>query len=392
MDVDTIPLGVDFVEYITDQVNQCDVLLAIIGDGWLDARTPEGTRRLDDANDFVRLEIQVAMTRRIPVVPVLVGRASMPRKKDLPPPLRPLIRRNATDVRSGHDFHDHLARLVRGLQRLLSLGGDARESTRHDIGRETNSPQLITNSLGMQLRLIPGGEFLMGSAESDERTLEREVPQHRVHISKPLYVGVFPVTQEEYEEVCGSNPSGFPGEERRPVESISWFDAVAFCNALSAREGLDVCYDVEGDHVSFGPGSGYRLPTEAEWEYACRSGTTTQRHCGDAQDVLAGSAWYWDNSAGRPHPVGQKNPNEWGLFDMLGNIWEWCWDWADWNYYRESPVDDPLGPSIGSNRIYRGGGWLSFAWYCRSASRGQGVPSQRYNFLGFRVVRALPGQ
>jgi formylglycine-generating enzyme required for sulfatase activity len=259
-------------------------------------------------------------------------------------------------------------------------------------------PKEITNSIGMKFKLIPAGEFMMGSSESPAELAEAfpnieswfskdERPQHKVRITKPFYLGVTEVTQEQYEKVMGKNPSYFckTGEGANkvkeidtsnfPVEQVTWDDAVEFCKKLSAREGQT-----------------YRLPTEAEWEYACRAGSTTRYCFGDDRLQLGEYAWFayeWvgPSSDLHSHSVGKKKPNAWGLHDMHGNVWEWCQDWYESDYYAESPTEDPPGPSTGSSRVYRGGGWYSDAWLCQSSYRFGFRPSLRNFSLGFRVAR-----
>jgi formylglycine-generating enzyme required for sulfatase activity len=174
------------------------------------------------------------------------------------------------------------------------------------------------------------------------------------------------------------------------VESVSWLDAINFCNALSRKEGLTPFYRVQGETavVPDWNGPGYRLPTEAEWEYACRAGSTTRYSFGDDAADLGAFAWYDGNSDGKTHPVGQKRPNAWGLYDMHGNVWEWCWDAYEADYYsKKPPAADPLGPSQAASRVSRGGGWNFSPQNCRSAHRSGGEPGFRGNFLGFRVAR-----
>ena len=198
--------------------------------------------------------------------------------------------------------------------------------------------------------------------------LPGEGPQHHVRITKPFWLGASPVTQGEYERVTGSNPSKFPmpppiskpsvaeyervtgsnpskfeGDPQRPVEQVSWDDAVEFCRKLSALPGEKAAK------------RRYGLPTEAQWEHACRAGTTTRWYAGDNQAGLVDVAWFNTNSGGQTHPVGGKKPNAWGLYDMHGNVWEWCQDWYDKEYYARSPIDDPAGPPGGSFRGMRGG-------------------------------------
>ena len=228
-------------------------------------------------------------------------------------------------------------------------------------------PEDHTNAIGMQFKLIPAGEFIMGSPEDDPIKQSDETPQHRVRITEPFYLAIHEVTQEQYERVVGENPSRFKGPTR-PVEHVSWDDATRFCEILSE---MDEAYD-------------YRLPTEAEWEYACRAGTSTRYSSGDQSDPAC--AWSGDNSDRQTHPVGEKRPNAWGLYDMHGNVWEWCKDRYDTSYYGNSPLDDPTGPTTGSSRVGRGGGWIGDGGGCRSASRLQLGPDGRFGHVGFRVV------
>ena len=237
----------------------------------------------------------------------------------------------------------------------------------------------------MKLKLIPAGEFQMGSTEEDN-----EKPRHLVTISRPFYLGVYPVTQCEYIQVIKQNPRCFPGNNRLPIESVSWFDAVAFCNELSRQEGLKPFFTINSEPVKVPDwnGPGYRLATEAEWEYACRAGTTTRFSLGDHENVLGEHAWYGKNSRSRTHPVGEKKPNPFGLFDMHGNVWEWCWDWSDLSYYNiESTSIDPKGPKTGKARVLRGGSWNNDALVFRSASRNWDEPAVRNRYCGFRVAR-----
>jgi formylglycine-generating enzyme required for sulfatase activity len=178
-----------------------------------------------------------------------------------------------------------------------------------------------------------------------------EKPLHSVTISKGFYMGKFEVTQKEWVAIMGSNPSYFEGDNR-PVERVSWNDVQEFIKKLNAKEG----------------GDKYRLPTEAEWEYACRAGSNGKWHFGDNENQLGDYAWYTANSGNETKPVGQKKPNAFGLHDMHGNVWEWCQDWYGKDYYGNSPKTDPTGPSSGSYRVYRGGSWPDTAPDARCAS------------------------
>ena len=176
----------------------------------------------------------------------------------------------------------------------------------------------------------------------------------------------YEVTQEQYEKVMGNNPSRFKGS-RNPVEKVRWNDAVAFCRKLSDQEGVE-----------------YRLPTEAEWEYACRAGTTTRYSFGDDKSQLGKYAWFGGNSGGETHPVGQKLPNIWGLYDMHGDVYEWCQDWYG-RYERGRVISDPTGPASGKLRVLRGGAFAGRPLYVRSANRGDDLPV--YRAFGFRLAR-----
>ena len=200
-----------------------------------------------------------------------------------------------------------------------------------------------------------------------DRGYQIETPAHAVTLTKPFYMGKFAVTQEQYQQLMGKNPSAFPGRAKHPVETVSWNDATEFCKRLSEKTGRS-----------------FRLPTEAEWEYACRAGTTTTYYTGDTETDLARAAWYGANSLNTSRPVGQKEPNGFGLFDMLGNVWQWCQDIYD--EYSPGAASDPQGPDKGSERVFRGGSWGYIPGNCRSACRGKGIPANRINVLGFRVV------
>jgi formylglycine-generating enzyme required for sulfatase activity len=236
-------------------------------------------------------------------------------------------------------------------------------------------PKEITNSIGMKLLLLPTGTFTMGSplGESERRDNER---QHSATISGPFWLGIYEVTQSQYEGVMGENPCDFEGADR-PVESVSWEDAVEFCRRLSAlREEREA-------------GRVYRLPTEAEWEYACRAGSTTAFSFGDDRGQLGDHGWFSSNSGSETHPVGQKQPNAWGLYDMHGNVWEWCGDF--YGEYPTGAVTDPEGPKEGLVRVLRGGSWGSVAARCRSSYRLRSNPSYRLIDFGFRVALGSSG-
>jgi formylglycine-generating enzyme required for sulfatase activity len=238
---------------------------------------------------------------------------------------------------------------------------------------------------------VEGGTFTMGSPTSEVSRSDSEA-QHQVTVSS-FYMGKYEVTQAEYEAVMGTNPSKFKGSNL-PVEQVSWYDAIEYCNKRSEKEGLSPAYTVSGTTVTWNRNAnGYRLPTEAEWEYACRAGTTTPFSTGSnittSQANYNGNYPYNNNAKGtyreKTTAVGSFSSNLWGLYDMHGNGWEWCWDW--YGGYSMAVQTDPRGAVSGSVRVPRGGSWLSFAQYLRSAYRVNGTPSNRNGDLGFRLVR-----
>jgi formylglycine-generating enzyme required for sulfatase activity len=296
----------------------------------------------------------------------------------------------------------------------------------------------ITNSIGMRLVRIPAGEFLMGCEEPVDQVLrafpvhkrtpedfQEEYPRHRVRITRPFFLGKFEVTVGEYRQFVestgykteaetdgqggwGFNPevhlcegrrphfnwrnTGYPQSDEHPVVNVTWSDSVRFCEWLTRKEGVT-----------------YRLPTEAEWEYCCRAGTTTRYHNGDDPERLPDVGRVTDPkgySFPFPHiqkmiipdpgpdsftvPVGRYKPNAFGLFDMHGNVWEWCSDWQDDEYYARSPVDDPQGPEKSNVRVRRGGGWNTYPIWARASCRNFNTPVSRICNLGFRVIREIP--
>ena len=243
---------------------------------------------------------------------------------------------------------------------------------------------------------VPPGTFVMGSP-ADERDRSDDETQHEVTLTRGLFLSQTEVTQNQWVAIMGSNPSYFAGCANCPVERVSWYDAVNYCNARSIAEGLDPAYEVDGTSVSWRVAAkGYRLPTEAEWEYSCRAGTTTAFYNGDMtrsgcdlDPNLNEIAWYCGNNEVRTKDVGQKEPNGWGIWDMSGNIREWCWDWYEDNY-SDGAVVDPVGPPSGTERILRGGTWNGGSVYCRSADRDTRAPGSGGDNIGFRVARSLP--
>jgi len=273
--------------------------------------------------------------------------------------------------------------------------------------------------LGIEMKKIPFGTFLMGSPISEIGRDPDEV-QHKVTLTE-FYIGKTEITQKQWSDIMGANPSYFINcGEDCPVEQVSWYDAIIFCNKLSEFCGLDMAYNDKGELINsegeitsnIEEVRGYRLPTESEWEYACRAGTTGAIYRGDWEiksrynnPILDPIAWYGGNSCvnydggyNRPmegdyqykcnkygsQPVGGKLPNNYGLYDMVGNVWEWCYDWL--GDYPVENVSNPLGQKKGKMKIFRGGCWDDFASYCRSAMRYHEFPSSRIEAIGFRVA------
>lgn len=226
---------------------------------------------------------------------------------------------------------------------------------------------VLTNSIGMELILIPAGSFFMGSADSKD-----EKPVHKVTISKPFYMGRYEVTQKEWKTLMGNNPSAFQGDSR-PVEKVSWNLAVEFIQKLNEKEGT----------------TKYRLPTEAEWEYVAKPDSSARWTFGTDQKLLTQYAWFDNNSMKQTNRVGQKSPNVFGLHDIHGNVWEWVQDWYGSGYYAVSPPVDPSGPASGNQKVYRGGSWDSYPLYTRNSFRGSMVPLLRNSMIGFRIVREV---
>jgi uncharacterized protein (TIGR02996 family) len=300
----------------------------------------------------------------------------------------------------GQPDRAELVRLTLRLRRAdRARGRNAREKRLGELLAAGVRPCVptLTNSIGMQFALIPPGTFLMGSPRREKGRYREEGPRHEVEITQPFYLGAHTVTQEQYERVTGTNPSSFAatGDIKRkvagldtrhfPVDSVLWDQAVAFCAALARLPG------------ERRRGRTYRLATEAEWEYACRAGTTTPFHfgpsLGSAQANFEASSPYGDAAAGtclgHPVPVGSYPPNAWGVYDMHGNVWEWVADWHSPDYYRHSPRQDPQGPAEGEHHFLRGGSWGAFGVNCRAAFRYYFQPG--HAGIGFRVVLAWRG-
>jgi formylglycine-generating enzyme required for sulfatase activity len=365
-DVDSIPLGTDYRQYLTRAVGGCDVFLAIIGRDWLQIADDAGQRRLDDLGDFVRIEIEAALQRNIAVIPVLVRGAPIPAAKELPPSLRDLAYRNGIAVRADPDFRHDMDRLIGQIERLVR-------------------PPTLTNSLGMKFVLVPRGTFWMGGGGG-------QPGDRQVEIAHDFYLGVYQVTQQQWQAIMGRNPSWFSrtgtGKDKVkevsdadlaqfPVELVSWEDVQQFIRKLKERDK---------GHAGWVP----RLPTEEEWEYACRGAACSREDCSfdfyfdqPTNDLSSTQANFNGNDpAGsaakgpyleRTAKVGSYQPNRLGIYDLHGNVWEWT-----------DSVD-------GSDQVLRGGCWYRVGSHCRAANRISRAPSLRRYSLGFRLALCPSG-
>jgi formylglycine-generating enzyme required for sulfatase activity len=394
MDIDNIPFGKDFRVHISEAIVQSDILLVIVGQRWLGAGRG-GAKRIDDETDFVRLEVETAMNNAVPIIPVLIGSARMPQPAQLPESLKNFAFINAAPVDTGRDFRQHVERLIRSIDQIpvrhatspttsgsrdgvvsaaapASASGDA-DAVMADLAVFRDAP------FAPELVVIPTGGFMMGSTDKEEGGSEDERPQHRVTIAQRFAIGRYPVTFGEYDRFCEARGRKKPGDEgwgrgRRPVINISWQDAQAHIAWLSQETGKP-----------------YRLPSEAEWEYACRAGTTSRYSFGDA--ITPKDANYGDSGLRSTSEVGAYAPNPWGLHDMHGNVWEWVED--DWHKdYQGAPRDGSAWKDAGADRnphrsVLRGGSWDLKRQLCRSAGRGGLIPDGKGSVVGFRVARTL---
>ncbi len=252
----------------------------------------------------------------------------------------------------------------------------------------SQTPQLRAEVIeGITMIYIPSGSFKMGSYDG----AENEKPMKTVTLSA-FSISRTEVTHKQYKTITGNNPSNYVGNDNLPVETVSWYDAVKFCNLLSDKAGFDRCYDEKTWECDFSK-NGFRLPAEVEWEYACRAGTTTKYNIGDTVKDLDDAAWYGNITAGNshniPHPVAMRKPNDWGLNDMHGSLWEWCNDSYSENYSEKIPDSSSPDPHNTPTRVIRGGSWISNPEFCRSATRDFYTPDLSYLDIGFRVVRSV---
>lgn len=384
IDIDNIPFGVDFEAYLDGKVAECEVLLAVISSGWLDARSDDGRRRLDNPNDFVRIEIASALKRGIPVVPVLLDGAPIPNAADLPQDLQPLSRRNGLTV-SFMSFEADVERLVRGLPINVKAAVSEALFSSRKAGEEFRDA-MTNGGQGPQMIVIPAGTFLMGSPASEEGRRDNEGPQHTVRIEYEFAVGKYQVTWLEYQAFVAAGGGRAPkddgyGQGSRPVTRVSWNDAKRYAEWLSSKSA-----------------QAYRLLSEAEWEYAARAGTTAAfsfeapistdlaNYNGRSVERDKSSREYRQKTT----PVGSFPANRFGLFDMHGNVWEWVEDCYEPGYSVQPSDGRAYTTADCIIKVLRGGSWGDGPLVLRSAYRSRFAPNGHNGSIGFRVARSLP--
>jgi formylglycine-generating enzyme required for sulfatase activity len=394
MDIDNIPFGKDFRVHIREVIVQSDILLVIVGPRWLGASRSR-SRRIDDETDFVRLEVETALSNTVSIIPVLVGAARMPQPAQLPESLKNFVFLNAAPVDTGRDFHQHMERLIRGIDEIPdrpatspATSGSRNEvasaaapaSASRDADADMADFAVFRDALSApEMVVLPAGEFLMGSPEGEEGRYPNEGPQHRVAFGRRFAIGKYPVTFDEYDRFCEATGRGKPSDEgwdrgRWPVINVSRQDARDYIAWLSHETGR-----------------AYRLPSEAEWEDACRAGTTTRYSVGDA--IMPSHANYGELGSRRTSGIDFHLANPWGLHDMHGNVWEWIED--DWHEnYQGAPGDGSAWKDTEAGRaerlcVLRGGSWGNDSGLCRSAFRRRSDCGLREAYTGFRVARTL---
>ena len=391
MDVDaSIKPGDDFVKVIDQRVNSCDVLIALIGKRWLTARKGR-KRRIEDPLDYVRLEIETALKGSVRIVPALLEGAGMPSPDRLPDSLSTVPRLQAVQI-THERFGEDANRLIATLGQLVEipqaetpapsqgLAEPARAVEPQEPAPEVHTapvteiqqtaivePTVRTNSKdGLEYVWIPPGTFQMGAVEGDDKAEENEKPQHRVTMSKGFWLGRTPVAVAAYKRFVKETRAEMPealGKGDHPVVNVSWDKAVAYCQW-----------------------AGGRLPSEAEWEYAARGRESGLVYpWGNSIDEKNANYYPSDGTS----PVGSYPANGFGLDDMAGNVWEWCSDWYDTNYYSQSPDKNPQGPSSGTGRVLRGGSWVVTPEDLRASYRRGVRPDLSYVNIGFRCAREV---
>lgn len=405
MNISQVPLGSDFRQFIAREVERSDVVLVLIGERWLEMVQA----RANQAQDFVRTEIEIALARNLLTVPVLIGApVVMPREDELPARIGQLAYLQGFRLLPEGDFEEQVQALMAGLEHALLLRAaptasrprpeEAERPFEAPESRQARKRRVVCAEL--DLLWVEPGSFWMGSPPDEPGRWPDEGPQHLVSMVHGYWLGVAPVTQGQFSRIMESNPSFFrEAGEDAPVEMVSWLDAREFCLAIQRREPAPAGFE-------------FRFPYEAEWEYACRAGSQSALYSGSMDlegayrsarldpigwyggnsgvDYAGGvdsSSWFekqYDHQTAGTHPVARKLPNSWGFYDMLGNVWEWCWDGK--RAYQTTAAASPMGPVDGGPRVIRGGSWEDGPGDCRCATRFAAGPKHRFAYLGFRLA------
>lgn len=374
MDVDGIDPGDDFTEVIDRQLEGCQVMLVMIGRQWHSVVDLHGRLRLHNRHDFVRYEVETALRRRIKLVPVLIDNTPPPLEEHLPVELHPLLRRQGLEL----DFRRHteaaLQRLVEVSRKALVLPvAPSRPAWMHDEGTDQFGRwcEFKVGSVIQRMRLIEAGTFWMGSPDDEPARRDNEM-RHRVTLTRGYWMADTACTQALWQEVTGRNPSAFMDDPQNPVECVSWNDVTGlFLPTLNERV----------------PGLNLQLPTEAQWEYACRAGRTTPFSFGRQ---ITNDQVNYDSYRDKTAPVKALPANQWGLHQMHGNVWEWCED--EYAEYFEGMADTPVVRQDRKEsrlRVLRGGDWIGRSRFCRAAIRNAHEPDGRNLNFGFRLARGL---
>ena len=414
IDLETITLGADFTQELDHHLEHCQALLALLGPRWLQEMAD---RAQHDEPDYARLEVARALTKNVPVVPVLLDNTPMPKRRDLPADLQALTVRNGLPI--VHDtFEAQMMRVVQEVRRILQVpvvvaapavaagvpvpapvpapklsSRDEPWMSNSGLDKSGRWAEFTVRGVVQRMRWIEPDEFWMGSTEAERKRFaeqmprdkknlfDSEAPRHRVTLSRGFWLADTACSQALWQAVTGDNPSHFTGDPLLPVDSVSWEQVTR--QFLSELGRLSAS-------------AGWALPTEAQWEYACRAGTDTAYSFGD---VISAEQASFDGNY--PSPGGKKGlyraktvavrdlpANAWGLHQMHGNVWEWCSDGL--RPYGPQPVSDPVGPEDSAARVLRGGSWINGARYLRAAGRGRDRPDVRNDSVGFRLCRSSP--
>lgn len=383
----------DFEQKIAATLKSCKglVLILILTPGALDPR-----ENADE--DWMRKEVVLALQHGLEIIPIKATKyrqdADFEWPQLIPLELAEIQKKNLNlsfigdlDERYLVDAVQHIANEVIRHLPIPDIASPPLHSKSSARAIQTTRNKQLSEQerktiVAKKLLAIPGGCFQMGSLLGP--TSEQHI--HEIEIS-PFYMMKCLVTQRDYEKICGVNPSNFTGDLNRPVESVSWFDAIDFCNKWSAVDGLDQVYEVSDDDVVMHlDRNGYRLPTEAEWEYACRASSSAEFFWGDDEKLASTFTWFDSNSEDTTHSVGTKQRNGFGLYDMCGNVWEWTSDWFGADYYQHSETTNPLGPEFGESKVLRGGCWFNGVGRLRCGSRLKRLPGLVDDVTGFRCV------